>query len=382
MKNLISFVATVAVLLCTPVCSRGIDPPAEYKDIQKTYLRSVKSTLPSGKCTEKNIAVRKSWDKLSKKERKAYIDAVLCLHSAPSRADPALHPGNRNRMDDFASSHANVVLRSHANGLFLPFHRGFLHVWERALREECSYTGYQPYWDIPRWENDIAGSALFDGSSTSLGGNGEHLANPPPKVFRIDANDGNPPAEFTIPPGTGGGCVTTGPFAANVFNISIGPVTPGNPPPNDPMGRNYNPRCLTRDFMPGQTTRFLSWANITETLAQPDIAAFRPYVESPDGPHGAMHAAVGGAVLDFYVSPLAPEFVFLHGWLDLIWALWQGQDWEARKNGLAGTLTWFNRPPSAEATLDDILDYGDVGPQIPVRDMMSTTAGGLCYRYE
>lgn len=47
---------------------------------------------------------------------------------------------------------------------------------EQALRDECGYTGTVPYWDWVKTEQEgFSNSQLFDGSATSLSGNGSPL---------------------------------------------------------------------------------------------------------------------------------------------------------------------------------------------------------------
>jgi tyrosinase len=41
----------------------------------------------------------------------------------------------------------------------------------------------------------------------------------------------------------------------------------------------------------------------------------------------------------------------------------------------------FNAPPSANGTLDDIIDLGVLAPQIKIRDAMSTISDLFCYVY-
>lgn len=50
---------------------------------------------------------------ISKEERKAYIDGVLCLLNTPSKLDPELFPGAKNRYDDFVVVHMNQTLSIH-----------------------------------------------------------------------------------------------------------------------------------------------------------------------------------------------------------------------------------------------------------------------------
>lgn len=52
---------------------------------------------------------------MSKKDRLAYIDAVLCLQSKPSNAAPGLVPGARSRFDDFQAVHINQTYFIHFN---------------------------------------------------------------------------------------------------------------------------------------------------------------------------------------------------------------------------------------------------------------------------
>ena len=128
-------------------------------------------------------------------------------------------------------------------GNFLSWHRYFTWIWEKALREECGYEGYQPYVNWGKYAHDIVGSPLFDGSETSIGGNGEYA---PHNGTGIPSND-NP--VIYLPPANGSGCVTTGPFKN--MTVNLGPVAPSlyglkaNPQAD---GLGLNERCLRRDL--------------------------------------------------------------------------------------------------------------------------------------
>lgn len=81
---------------------------------------------------------------MSKFQRKDYIRAVHCLHTLPSKSDPAWAPAARTRYDDFVAVHMNMTMSVHGSGLFLTWHRYLVWAYEQALRNECSYKGYQP----------------------------------------------------------------------------------------------------------------------------------------------------------------------------------------------------------------------------------------------
>lgn len=69
------------------------------------------------------------------------------MMSKPPITPSSLVPGAMSRYDDFVATHINQTLSIHATGNFLSWHRYFVWTWEKALREECGYQGYQPYWN-------------------------------------------------------------------------------------------------------------------------------------------------------------------------------------------------------------------------------------------
>jgi tyrosinase len=140
---------------------------------------------------------------MSAKERKAYIDAVQCMFSAPAQSDSKLVPGAKTRYDDFVAQHINQTTSIHGTGNFLSWHRYFVHGYEQALRKECGYKGYQPYWNWFTYQEDLTRSPIFDGSATSMGGDGTFVQ-----------HNGSVGGAGTIPlpSGKGGGCIKSGPF--------------------------------------------------------------------------------------------------------------------------------------------------------------------------
>jgi tyrosinase len=280
-------------------------------------LKVHKAKQVNQKCTLDKAYRRKEWDTFTPDQKRGYIKAVKCMYTKPSISGD-LVPGARNRVDDFVGTHINQTLSIHSTGNFLSWHRYFTWTWETALRDECGYTGYQPYANWGRYTNSVIGSPLFDGSDTSISGNGVFEAHPP-IVF------GPPvPGALELNPGPGGGCINSGPFKDVAVNL--GPVPGGlagsnNSAPNPrPDGFGYNPRCIKRDLSV-QSVSGASDANTTKLITNNDnIAGFQDEMQTPFlvgrneyGVHAAGHYTVGGDPGgDFFVSPGEPWFWLHH----------------------------------------------------------------------
>lgn len=98
-----------------------------------------------------------------------------------------------------------------------------------------------------------------------------------------------------FPGGSGGGCVTDGPFVN--YTVNFGPNTA-----DDPLA--YNPRCLKRDLNTPICAQWASLKNTTETILEaPDIALFQANLQGdfrwPEARkwgfavHGGGHFAIG-----------------------------------------------------------------------------------------
>ncbi|KAK1751086.1 hypothetical protein QBC47DRAFT_434846 [Echria macrotheca] len=341
---------------------------------------------PQGNCTLENAVRRKEWGDLTKQERKAYTDAVLCLQSKPSLTS-AQAPGAKSRFDDYVVVHVQQTPRNHMSTFFLPWHRYYVWHYEQALRTECGYKGYQPYWNWGRWAADPQNSPLFNGDEYSMSGDGEAI---PHEGINFPIA---PPPWDILPPGTGGGCVTAGPFAN--MTVNIGPILPSLtlPVPANPQsdGLGYNPRCLRRDI--NRYSAAHSTTNITYELitSNKEIYWFQRVMEGQAeigkyGVHAAGHYTVSGDPAgDFYVSPADPIFWLHHAMIDRVWWIWQMLDLEKRLFEVSFTKTMANNPPSANGTLDDVSNLGVLAGDVKVRDLMNTMGGmdgRLCYIYE
>ena len=78
---------------------------------------------------------------LSKGQKKAYLDAQVCVLKSPQKLNRL--PGAKTRWDELASLHQIHALQIHTTGNFLPYHRYFLHAHESLLRE-CGYKDALP----------------------------------------------------------------------------------------------------------------------------------------------------------------------------------------------------------------------------------------------
>ncbi|KAH7069317.1 hypothetical protein FB567DRAFT_573808 [Paraphoma chrysanthemicola] len=340
-------------------------------------------------CNIFNVAVRREFSTLSKAERKSYIEAVKCLQSKPSKTPATLIPGAKSRFDDFVGTHIKQTLTIHYTGTFLGWHRYFTWQYEQALRNECGYKGYQPYWDWTKTAaSGLENSPMLDGSDTSMSGNGVFI--PGQGNVVLGASTGLPP--LYIPAGTGGGCVKSGPFKD--MTVNLGPaaldLTNGTSIANGD-GLSYNPRCLKRDLTDYCNQKFANASAVASLiLKNKNVADFQLNMQGVPGSgnlgvHGGGHYSMGGDPgRDVFTSPGDPLFYLHHGMIDRTWWIWQQLDRSTRfgAQGVSGTNTFFNQPPSADTTLNDIIDLGyAAGPPIKLGDLMSTTEGPMCYIY-
>jgi tyrosinase len=339
----------------------------------------------AGKCNKGNVRVRREWRTLSKPDRRAYIAAVKCLQTKPSLLS---FPGSKSLFDDFVAIHLQQTGNIHLSGTFLTWHRYFTYTYEQRLRNDCGYKGDFPYWE---WGLDVknpATSPVFDGSDTSLSGNGEAI----PHQGLILTEPFNPDALIPLPPGSGGGCVKTGPFAT--MTVHIGPVALAQygttTPTSVPNPLDDHPRCLKRDLNAGVASKWTTFRNTTQLiLRNNNIELFQAilqgdprYVRQALGVHGGGHFTIGGDPgADPFISPGDPAFYVHHAQVDRVYWIWQMLDFQNRQ-GVFGTNTFLNVPPSANTTLDDFIDISPLAPRVKIRDLMNTVGGGpLCYVY-
>ncbi|GAB7359888.1 hypothetical protein MBLNU230_g7416t1 [Neophaeotheca triangularis] len=387
--HLLPAVAALVPLLSTAVAAEF--KPASTEGTDELYRQGLDNLAkyekehgsPEG-CDLQTSAIRKEWSTLKDQEKKDYIAAVKCLQTKPAISGD-LVPGARSRYDDFVGTHINQTLSIHGTGNFLSWHRYFSWKFEESLRSECGYEGYLPYLNWGRYAKDLLNAPVFDGSETSMSGNGAFVEHDGPSIPSVDQ------PLIVLPAGEGGGCITSGPFKD--YQTNLGPVAPyledvrANPRPD---GLGYNPRCLRRDIGAYVAKRESTDANTTALITEnTDIGSFQTIMQGVFdqgivGVHTAGHMWIAGDPGgDLFGSPGDPYFFLHHSQIDRVWWIWQNLDLEKRQNALAGTLTLFNQPPSRNTSLDDVLELGvNDGEGIKIRDAMSTLGGPFCYIYE
>lgn len=114
-----SSVTFTAASTDTAVAADQLDQLSDFAQSQVNASLSENSKTKRGGCNLFNVAVRREWGALSKKERKAYTDAVVCLQAKQTKTPASLLPGARSRFDDWVGTHINQTLTIHYTGTFL-----------------------------------------------------------------------------------------------------------------------------------------------------------------------------------------------------------------------------------------------------------------------
>ncbi|KAJ2921487.1 hypothetical protein H1R20_g15607, partial [Candolleomyces eurysporus] len=318
------------------------------------------------KCT--TLRLRREWRDMTVADRVDYTRAVRCLQQIPSSS---VRQGVKTRFDEFQACHIDLTNQVHQVGHFLAWHRHFLTLYAKAMRDECGYQGPATYWD---WSRDADGSGLMANSPifdpvTGFGGNGV------PGTYTPPPSTGFPgfPGGFPGFPGGGGGtsgCVSTGPF--NTTKVNLGP------------GSAIGEHCLVRGFNEGMKSSLVS-SNVRTVLSQTTFESFRTTLENGGrgiagmGLHGGGHAVVGGELLDPFSSPGDPLFYLHHGNLDRIWWRWQMADPTNRLYALSGPTT--QNPPFTNITLDFKMPFTTIAQPLAVREVMDIESEPSCFQY-
>ncbi|KAM7188371.1 Di-copper centre-containing protein [Rhypophila sp. PSN 637] len=298
-----------------------------------------------------NPAKRRAWHTLSNPEKLEYINAELCLMKKPATLGL---PGAKTRFDELQAIHALQAYATHFVGAFLPFHRLMMHTHETALRNECGYTGYQPYWHEQKDAGKFSSSEILD-ATYGFGGDGA--------------------------PSTG--CITNGPFAN--YTNSLGP------------GYEITNHCINRrinNFASSGSAQ----AQVDNCLKMTTFATAWPCIEGR--PHSGGHGGIGGQMQNGVSSPGDPLFYLHHTWLDKVFWDWQAKDRQKRVSSIGGTNigpdsspgfpprpsnipkpTGAAGDPGTTTTLTHVLNMYGNSPNKTIADVLDIQGGFLCYEY-
>lgn len=138
------------------------------------------------------------------------------------------------------------------------------------------------YWNWFLDGGNLTASSLLDGSPYSFGGDGVFVLLPPNRFAVVDlAPIINATWNLTTLEGTGGGCVTTGPFAGWTFPFGlIGPNLTDSIRDNLINIMKYNPHCLTRSFKPKTAAYSFTQASLDAVLQSSNITEFNKRLSS------------------------------------------------------------------------------------------------------
>ncbi|KAI0541728.1 Di-copper centre-containing protein [Xylaria digitata] len=354
------------------------------------YMTKKIAAGKNNNCTLETAAVRREWSDLSETQRQEYVAAIKCLMKLPPKSDKTRFPGALNRYDDFVAYHMTHAMQLHDNMHLFGAHKYYVWLFEEALRNECGYTGYQPYMNYDRYSKDPFNSPLLNGNASSLGGNGK-----PDPAYKGVSQPGRTPN--IIASGGGGGCVAEGPFSDMVVSLGPTAMSTGANIPKNPRsdGTGSNPRCLRRDVNRNAVMGATADRAYSLLTDNDDIDGFYnqllgtpppkndPY---PWGIHTAGHyvAAVdpGG---DPFTSPGDPLFYFHHTSLDRLWWIWTMQDPTNRLYAIPFVNTNMTMPMKRAVDPHNVtVDMEWLGPAIKLfetHDQLGGNNGAFCYVY-
>nr|GAT58369.1 di-copper centre-containing protein [Mycena chlorophos] len=376
----------------------------------------------NAKC--ENPAVRKEWRTLSTAEKAEWIRSVKCLANLPH--DPALTPSvpvnisnivpvdvNGSYYDDIVYMHMVVPVfsvfvfpltcsrvsnslwslsyretavdlntRIHFTGLFLPWHRWYVAVYEQALKEKCGFTGTSPYWNWVEDSKDVFDSPFFKDYDPESGLGGW----------------GDPENDFSVP---NGGFSNTSSFKL----VYPSPHT---------LRRNFTLQpFLGSPFLTNPAQQAL-YANATFTPAQyhklvydfvGDYKGFQTYFEGFNGSHGAVHLMMGGDLGGNCpknapagcvngsptFSANEPLFWMHHAMVDRVWYEWQHASPENADKYFGGSVealenvTYYMQYPTGAPpylSTNFTMPADGMFSEARIADVLSTTEGMLCYVYD
>ncbi|EIM81714.1 Di-copper centre-containing protein [Stereum hirsutum FP-91666 SS1] len=335
-------------------------------------------------------SIRREWRTFSTEEKTAWIAAVNCLSNLPhdDALTPSVDPSISNIVpvntsgsyyDDFVYMHMDLNTRIHFTGLFYPFHRWYVAVYEQSLKSKCGYTGVSPYWNWSADSADVYDSSMFQDSDpvSGLGGWGDSS-----KDFEVQ--DG----------------------AFSSFKLSY--------PAYHTLRRNFTLQPLVGDVGSAFISDPYADANASFTPAEVskmvngfvgDYEGMQAYMEGFMGAHGMVHFILGGDLAGYCpadavnctdgsptFSANEPMFWMHHAMVDKVWYDWQNANvsanfWQYFGGSVQAidTIEDYTANPTGAApylSINSTIPADGLFDEVTIFDVMNTTGGYLCYVYE
>ncbi|KAK7030237.1 hypothetical protein VNI00_014254 [Paramarasmius palmivorus] len=366
------------------------------------FLITVLLQLPLAFAICKKPAVRREWRALSKPERAEWIRAINCLANTPSEgnfiqyfkpndiskynASGSYYDGIMtlcfvmrwtDRLLDFVYIHMDLNHLIHSTGMFLPFHRWYVQVYENALKRKCGFKGVSPYWDWSLDAHDVYGSSMFKDSDPKSGLGGW----------------GDPSNDFEVPNGGFSSFKLSYPSFHTVRrNFTLQPFVVFPPEVAGPNPARYANASFTPQEVSKLVNGFVG-----------DYKGFQTYFESIEGAHAAVHFILGGdlagqcpknAPSDCVngsptFSANEPMFWMHHAMVDKVWFDWQQANKANTRAFEGGSMqappensTQYPTGLPPNLTLKSTIHGEGMFPDAIVQDVLSTTDGMLCYVYK
>ncbi|KAG7451672.1 Di-copper centre-containing protein [Guyanagaster necrorhizus] len=336
-----------------------------------------------------NPSIRKEWRSLTDDEKADFISSIKCLAHMPH--DPKLSPtvkpddippvnDTSSYWDDISYIHMDMNFKIHFTGLFLPWHRWFVHVVETELRKKCGFSGTMPYWDWTRDAADFQGATIFaePDLNSGLGGWGQ-----PEDDYLV--HDGGFSYDFEL----------------------AYPVPHG-------LRRNYTLRPWESNQFAGMDVILdpSQMANVSFTADkiqqlvngnEGNYVGFQFSFEDWEAAHASVHEMTGGDMAGNCPatapstcapgplwSPNDPLFFLHHTTVDKVWYDWQNKS-PVNKNAYAGgsvqlvqNRTMYLENPNGGPpflTPQSVVTGEGMFDDWVIEDYLSTTDGPLCYVY-
>ncbi|KAJ7796656.1 Di-copper centre-containing protein [Mycena olivaceomarginata] len=261
--------------------------------------------------------------------------------------------------DDFVYVHM-----IHFTGLFLPWHRWYVHVYEGALKSKCNFRGVSPYWDWTKDASNVYESTLLKDASPVHGLGGW----------------GDPNNDYRVPDGAFS--------SSSSFRLSY-------PSPHT-IRRNFTLQPYMKLSSPRLHHRPAprSQCDVHKRRDRQAHKRFYLFRGVQRGSHGGVHNIVGGDLGGTCPDTAPPGCVGGPHFLQMVPNIWF--DWQhkhpanarAFQGGAVEALenvTIFNIFPTGQAPFLDLnstMPSDGLFPEVKISDVISTTDGILCYIYE